>query len=402
MSDYLIVFAVALGTVVVVTPAIRWLSFRIGAVDHPGGRRVHVRPTPRLGGIAIFAGVLAGIATASRLPTFDTVFSDTSDPEAIIVASFVIVAVGIVDDIRGLSPPAKLAGQILAAGTLVLFGVILSYVYVPGDIGTVVLTTDLGALLTVFAIVAMINAVNLVDGLDGLAAGIVLIAACALFAYVHLTPTEAGEMIGLATSPELVFAAVIGTCLGFLVYNFHPASIFMGDSGAMLLGLLLGAAGVTAVGSTIAPGGRDFAALSIPVLVPALVLAVPFFDTTWTILRRLRSGRAVFSPDKKHLHHRLIEIGHSHRRAVLIMYYWSALLAFTAVAVGLLPLRLVGTVFAGGVALGLAAVLASRILRRLRGERTPRSRKFVFSFTRSEAPEAKTPSDQPKRPRGQL
>jgi UDP-GlcNAc:undecaprenyl-phosphate GlcNAc-1-phosphate transferase len=200
----------------------------------------------------------------------------------------------------------------------------------------------------------------------------------------------------------MVFAAVIGACLGFLFFNFHPASVFMGDSGAMLLGLLLGAAGVSAIGGVVVPGGSDFAALSIPVLVPVLVLAVPFFDTTWTILRRLRSGRAVFSPDKKHLHHRLIEIGHSHRRAVLIMYYWSALLAFGAVAVGLLPLRLVGGVLAGGAGLALCVAIAGRIARR-RGSRGrdgghDDARNFVFSFTKSQGPSADTPSDQQERP----
>jgi UDP-GlcNAc:undecaprenyl-phosphate/decaprenyl-phosphate GlcNAc-1-phosphate transferase len=271
----------------------------------------------------------------------------------------------------------------------------LRYVYVPGEIGTVVLSTDLGALLTIGAIVAMINAVNLVDGLDGLAAGIVGIAATALLLYVHLGSEE--QAVGLASSPELVFAAVVGACLGFLLFNFHPASVFMGDTGAMLLGLLLGAAGVTAIGSVPVPRGSDFAALSIPVLVPALVLAVPFFDTTWTILRRLRSGRAVFSPDKKHLHHRLIEIGHSHRRAVLIMYYWSALLAFAAVAAGLLPLPIVLGVLAGGVGLALAVGLVGRIRRAGRHGGGKPGQNFVFSFTKSGGREAKTPSDQRKR-----
>jgi UDP-GlcNAc:undecaprenyl-phosphate GlcNAc-1-phosphate transferase len=395
VRDYLIVLAVAMATVVVTTPMARWVAVAVGAVDNPGGRRVHHKATPRLGGLAIFAGILAAMAVASRLPTFDAVFATTSDPEAIILASFVVVGVGLVDDVRGLSAPAKLAGQILAAGTLVLFGVMLRYVYVPGEIGTVVLSTDLGALLTIVAIVAMINAVNLVDGLDGLAAGIVGIAATALLVYVHLG--SADQTVGLATSPELVFAAVVGACAGFLLFNFHPASVFMGDTGAMLLGLLLGAAGVTAIGGVPVPRGSDFTALSIPVLVPALVLAVPFFDTTWTILRRLRSGRAVFSPDKKHLHHRLIEIGHSHRRAVLIMYYWSALLAFGAVAVGLLPLRIVLGVLGAGVGLALVAAVAARRSRRRAQQGGTRRDHFVFSFTKSGDDEGNTPSDLRKR-----
>jgi UDP-GlcNAc:undecaprenyl-phosphate/decaprenyl-phosphate GlcNAc-1-phosphate transferase len=391
VRDHLIVLGVALLAVLVTTPLARSISFAVGAVDHPGGRRVHTAPTPRLGGIAIFAGILAGMAAATRLETFDGVFTTTSDPLAIILASFVIVTLGIVDDVRGLSAPVKLAGQILAAGTLVLFGVSMRYVYIPGDIGTVSLSPDLGALLTILAIVAMINTVNLVDGLDGLAAGIVCIAATALLAYVHLGAERgtlgvaAQDDLVLVTSPELVFTAVIGACLGFLVFNFHPASVFMGDTGAMLLGLLLAAAGVSAIGGVVVPRGSDFAALSIPVLVPVLVLAVPFFDTTWTILRRLRSGRAVFSPDKKHLHHRLLEIGHSHRRAVLIMYYWSALLAAVAVAVGLLPLTIVVAMLAGGVALAAAVATLPRVARQVRTRDRNGAREFVLSFTRSRA-----------------
>jgi UDP-GlcNAc:undecaprenyl-phosphate/decaprenyl-phosphate GlcNAc-1-phosphate transferase len=401
VRDYLIVLGTALATVVVATPLARWVALATGAVDRPGGRRVHTRPTPRLGGLAIYAGLLTALAVASRLPTFDRVFTTTSDPEAIILASSIIVVVGLVDDIRGLSAPAKLAGQIVAAGTLVLFGVFLRFVYIPGDIGTVALSTDLGVLLTVVAIVAMINSVNLVDGLDGLAAGIVCIAAMALFAYVHLGGTDE-RAVGLATSPELLFAALVGACLGFLVFNFHPASVFMGDTGAMLLGLLLGAASVSAIGGVVAPSGSDFAALSIPVLVPALVLAVPFFDTTWTILRRLRSGRAVFSPDKKHLHHRLIEIGHSHRRAVLIMYYWSGLLAFGAVAVGLLPLRMVLAILGGGVGLAVGLSATSRLARWVGARRAGHGRPIVFSFTKSSGERSETPSDQRKRRRREL
>ncbi len=393
MRDYLIVVGTAFITVVVATPPSRWLAYALSAVDRPGGRRVHTQTTPRLGGAAIFVGVLAAMAVASRLPTFEAVFATTSDPEALLLASSVIVAVGLVDDVRGLSAPAKLAGQLVAAGILVLFGVVLRYVYVPGDIGTVVLSTDLGVLLSVALIVGMVNAVNLVDGLDGLAAGIVAIAAAAQFVYVHLGGAEQ-RAFGLATSPELVFVALVGACLGFLLFNFHPASVFMGDTGAMLLGLLLGAAGVSAVGGVVMPSGSDFAALSIPVLVPALVLAVPFFDTIWTILRRLRSGRAIFSPDKKHLHHRLIEIGHSHRRAVLIMYYWSALLAFAAVGVGLLPLRLVLGVLAAGVGLAVGIAITGRVARRWRRRRGRNGQKFVLSFTKSGGSDGENASDQ--------
>lgn len=378
MVDELAVFAVAFTTVVLATPAARRLALRVGAVAQPDQRRVHQRPTAQLGGLALFGGVLAALAASSQLPGFRDVFAETSEPQAIVIASLVIVGVGLIDDVRGISAPAKLAGQIVAAGTLALFGVNLTFVYIPPG-NVIALGPDLAAIVTIVVIVAMINAVNLVDGLDGLAAGIAAIAAGALFAYVQLAEAWTD---GLPSSAGLVLAAVVGVCLGFLFYNFNPASIFMGDTGAMLLGLLLGAAGVSAVGGTIQPSRGAFAAFSLPVLVPAFVLAVPIADTLWTILRRLRSGRAIFSPDKRHLHHRLVEIGHSQRRAVLIMYYWSALLAFSGVSVSLLPVPVIAAVLAAGTALAVVFVVAGR---GARGRHRPdrRTRRFVSSFTKS-------------------
>ena len=394
MLNELVVLGTAFLAVVIVTPAARRLALRLGAVDQPDERRVHERPTPRLGGLALFIGVLAAVAVGSLLPGagFRDVFAETSEPQAIVLACIVIVAVGLLDDIRGISAPVKLAGQVVAAGTLALSGVNLTFVYVPPG-NVVVLGPDLAAIVTIVGVVAMINAVNLIDGLDGLAAGIVAIAATALFAYVQLSQAVTD---GLPSSAGLVLAAVIGACLAFLIYNFNPASIFMGDTGAMLLGLLLGAAGVSAIGGTIQPSRGAFAAFSIPVLVPALVLAVPLADTVWTILRRLRGGRAVFSPDKKHLHHRLVEIGHSQRRAVLIMYYWSALLAFAGVGVSLLPLPVVLGVLGVGVVLPLAAMVLGR-LRRARHRRGGRARRFVPSFTKSPPQEQEPTADLHKR-----
>jgi len=365
--DHALVFAAALVTVLIATPLSSKLAFRLGAVDLPGERRVHQKPTPRLGGLAIFLALLVAMGVGSQLDGFRQVFRSTSEPQAILLASLVVVLLGVLDDTRGVSAPAKLAGQILAGGVLVLFGVTLLFVYIPGNPGSVVsLGGDLGALLTVLAVVAMINTVNLVDGLDGLAAGIVAIAAISLFGYVQFSDATT---LGVASSASLVLAAVIGATLGFLVFNFNPASVFMGDTGAMLLGLLLSAAGVSAIGSTVQPTRGAFAAFSVPVLVPVLVLAVPFVDTTWAIVRRVGSGQPVFSPDKRHLHHRLLEIGHSQRRAVLIMYYWSALLAFAAVGVGLFDLAVVVGVLGLGIALAFAVALRTRVVSRT----TPRA-----------------------------
>ena len=397
MVDEFAVFAVAFVTVLLVTPGARRLAVVVGAVDQPDERRVHERPTPRLGGVALFLGVMAALGVASQLPGFRRVFAETSEPQAIVIACLVIVAVGLADDIRGISAPAKLAGQIVAAGTLAISGVNLTFVYIPPG-NVVVLGANLAAIVTIVAIVAMINAVNLIDGLDGLAAGIVAIAAGALLVYVQLSPAVTD---GLPSSAGLVLAVVVGVCLAFLLYNFNPASVFMGDTGAMLLGLLLGAAGVSAIGGTIQPSRGAFAAFSIPAFVPAFVLAVPLADTLWTILRRLRGGRAVFSPDKKHLHHRLVEIGHSQRRAVLVMYYWSALLAFAGVGVSLLPVPVVASVLIGGVVVALALMVAGRLLR-ARHRRRGRAHKFVSSFTKSPTDPPHPAADQRKRSRGHL
>jgi UDP-GlcNAc:undecaprenyl-phosphate GlcNAc-1-phosphate transferase len=360
MTDYLLVGAVSFVTVVLATPLVAYVARQVGAVAVPGERHVHKVATPTLGGLALLAGVLVAVAFATQRTAFSDVFLLTREPEAIVLASLFIVLIGVVDDTRGLSAPAKLAGQIFAGAVLVNFGVALQYVWLP-EVGAIVLDPNWQTVLTVVGVVAMMNAVNLIDGLDGLAAGVVAIAAVALFVYTQL----ADGLTSVPTAGPVFLAAIVGACLGFLVHNFNPASIFMGDTGAMLLGLLLGASGVSAVGGSFQePTGGTFAALSIPVLVPILVLAVPFADTAWSIIRRLAKGRAVFSPDKQHLHHRLLEIGHSHRLAVLIMYYWSALIAFAAVGVSQLePAALLASLGAGlGIALLMAIGL--RIVRR--------------------------------------
>jgi UDP-GlcNAc:undecaprenyl-phosphate/decaprenyl-phosphate GlcNAc-1-phosphate transferase len=342
----------------------------------PGERHIHSTPTPQLGGLGMLLGVLAAVVVGSRLDAFGELYRTTSEPETIVLAACAIALVGVVDDVRVLSPATKLAGQVLAAGTLVLFGLTINFVYIPlGGPGSIIsLSPDAAALLTIVAVVAMINAVNLVDGLDGLAAGIVAIAATALFLYDQLAPTDPLTAVQTVSSAGLVLAAIVGACLGFLLYNFNPASIFMGDTGAMLLGLLLAAAGVSAIGNTDTPTRADFFVASVPVLIPALVLAVPFLDTALAVVRRLGSGASIAAADKKHLHHRLLEIGHSHRRAVLVMYAWSAVLALAVVGPALTEgYGLLGV--AAGLALvlfGSLAISAARHRRRRRAvERAP-------------------------------
>jgi UDP-GlcNAc:undecaprenyl-phosphate/decaprenyl-phosphate GlcNAc-1-phosphate transferase len=368
LIDHLWVAGVSFVVVVATTPIVKRLAPVLGAMKVPGDRHVHEQPTPELGGLAMLAGVFGAIFVATRLDSFGELFRTTSEPETIVLAALVITYVGVVDDTRTLGPGAKLAGQVLAASTLVLFGLTINFVYIPFGIGGIIsLSPDAAALLTILAVVAMINAVNLVDGLDGLAAGIVAIGALALFAYIQLPAAEELAVTQAVSSASLILAAVIGACLGFLVYNSNPASIFMGDTGAMLLGLLLAASGVSAIGNTVEPTSTDFFAASVPVLIPALVLAVPFLDTALAVVRRLGSGRSISSPDKKHLHHRLVAIGHSQRRAVLVLYAWSALLAGLVVGPSLAdpPIVLAG---AGVLAAALLTyqVLDARRLRRRR------------------------------------
>jgi UDP-GlcNAc:undecaprenyl-phosphate/decaprenyl-phosphate GlcNAc-1-phosphate transferase len=255
----------------------------------------------------------------------------------VLVAGGLICLLGVLDDRWGLDALTKLTGQIAAAGVMVLLGVQLAFLFLPvADIGTISLGPDIGVPLTIVLTVATINALNFIDGLDGLAAGVSAIAALAFFAYsYHLGVVGYDDV---ASAPALITAVLTGACLGFLPHNFSPARIFMGDSGSMLVGLMLSAAAVTATGG-VDPQSFDSAAsllpLALPLLVPIAILFIPFVDLLMAVVRRTRKGQSPFSPDKMHLHHRLLSIGHSHRRAVLVMYFWAALLSFGAVALSI-------------------------------------------------------------------
>lgn len=328
MRPYLIVFGVAALTAYATTPAVRRLALRLRAVDVPNDRKVHTDPTPTLGGLALFAGVAAALGVAWVLGDFRELFRTSSEPAGVLGAAAVVVALGIVDDVRGLRASTKLAGQVLAAGVLVFAGVQVFYFWLPG-VGLLSLSSDLSALITIAWTVILINAVNLVDGLDGLAAGVSAIAALSFLAYAY--PGAGAE----PTTAALLSAVVAGCALGFLRHNFHPARIFMGDSGSMLLGLLLASATVSGVGRTTEPQFADVAGLIIPVLLPLLVMAIPLADAGYAVLRRVRGGRPVFHADKQHIHHWLFEMARSHRRAVLVMYLWSAMLAGSTLALAL-------------------------------------------------------------------
>ncbi len=319
---------------------VRLLAIKLGAVAWPRGRDVHVTPTPRWGGVAMFGGVLAGVAMAYQLPALRLAF-DTSSAEVLgaVLAGLLLVGVGALDDRYDLDALTKFAGQTTAAGVLIIFGVQWSTFWIPfggggtGVSGSVLsLGAGQGMLLTVLFTVVLVNAMNFVDGLDGLAAGIGTIGALATGTFAISLIVKYGNDPSYY-SPALIAAVLGGSCVGFLPHNFNPARIFMGDSGSMLIGVMLAAATTSASGKIPVVGSpRDYLALLAPLIVFAAVLFVPVLDLLMAIVRRTRAGMSPFSPDKMHLHHRLLEIGHSQRRAVLLIYLWAGVLAFGAVA----------------------------------------------------------------------
>ena len=324
LLSYGVVFVVALVVTYVLTPAVWRLSVRIGAVVKPDERRVHQRPTPTLGGVAMLAGFLAAMAVAYQLPDFRPVFENSSEPLGLVLAALVILAVGVLDDLREVSAPAKIAGQVLAGSVLALFGVTIFYFRIPfADF--IVLSPDLSFLLTVLWVVGMANAVNLIDGLDGLAAGVVAIAAVAMFLYADRL-WQAG-LLDAGTIAPLAVAITAGLCLGFLPHNFHPAKVFMGDAGALLLGLLMAAATISVGGRTADQFSGQTYFFFAPLVIPFFILGVPFVDTAFAIVRRAVKRVALHEADKEHLHHRLMRLGHGPRRSVLILWTWTAILS---------------------------------------------------------------------------
>ena len=364
MREYLLVLCVAAGVTWLLTPVARWFALRVGAVAQVRDRDVHDVPTPRLGGLAMYAGVCTAFLVAHSLPALSAVFK-YSDVQAVVISGGVITLLGLVDDRFELDALTKLAGQVVAIGIMILLGLQLLSITLPG-VGAVQLGSE-GVPLTVLLALLTINAVNFIDGLDGLLAGVGAIAALALFSFSYslssgsLTAGVGQERI---SAPTLIAAVLAGACLGFLPHNFNPARIFMGDSGSMLIGLMLSASATSLTGQfnfTNLPNQLAFPVL-LPLLLPLVVLLVPLIDLLLAVVRRTRAGRSPFSPDKMHLHHRLLEIGHSHTRAVLIMYFWTALLAFTGVAAGLTgPFLVLGV--AGTIAVIALVVLALPRLR---------------------------------------
>jgi UDP-GlcNAc:undecaprenyl-phosphate/decaprenyl-phosphate GlcNAc-1-phosphate transferase len=343
-------FIAAFAVTFVATPLVRRFVVAAGAIDHPSDRRVHPKATPTMGGLAMYAGFLAALALSRFIPFFKEVNEATPEPLAALVGCTLMVGLGAIDDTRGTTPISKITAQIFIAGAIVLFGVQFAYFWFPFvKNGPVVLSGDLPAILTIAWVVVVANAVNLVDGLDGLAAGMVAIASSALFFYVVRSPSLFGE----ASQAALLSAITAGICLGFLPWNFYPAKIFMGDTGSMLLGMLLAIVTVSGVGrNPLPPSTDDLVAIAGTIAVLLLVLAIPFLDVVLAIIRRTWRGQGIGHADKEHLHHRLMDIGHGHRQAVLLMYLWSALISGCGLVVGLVTGRLlVGVIIAGAATL---------------------------------------------------
>ncbi|QHC25438.1 MraY family glycosyltransferase [Streptomyces sp. GS7] len=339
VREYLLTLCVTAAVTYLLTGPVRKFAIAAGAMPEIRARDVHREPTPRLGGIAMFGGLCAGLLVAAHLTNLKSVF-ETNEPRALLSGAALIWILGVLDDKWGVDALVKLGGQMIAAGVMVLQGLTILWIPIPG-IGTVSLTPMQGTLLTVALVVITINAVNFVDGLDGLASGMVCIAAAAFFMYTYRLWFGYGIE---AAAPATLFSVVLmGMCIGFLPHNMHPARIFMGDSGSMLIGLVMAAGAVSVTGQVDpdllnqkAGGLREATHAMVPVYIPLLlpltIIAVPVADLILAIVRRTWKGQSPFAADRGHLHHRLLEIGHSHSRAVLIMYFWSALIAFGAVA----------------------------------------------------------------------
>lgn len=346
MRDYLATTLIAATLCYLATPFVRRLALHFGAVAEIRGRDVHKLPTARWGGVAMWISMSLTLLIVQHLSLVGKSFG--RELAGIFLASTFVIILGMVDDRFHLDAITKLAGQALAAGILLLFGIQILWLPINGVLS---LPPSIGQLVTVLVVLVTINAVNFIDGLDGLAAGVVAIAAASFFAFAYLLAVING--FSRAGSPSLITALIVGVCIGFLPYNSHPAKIFMGDSGSMFLGLLLSSAAITLTGQVDANAifAESAGPTLLPLLLPFAVLAIPLIDLIWAIIRRTKSGRSPFAPDKEHLHHRLLSAGHSHPRTALIMYSWTAtvaipttVLAFSPVWVGIVVALVLGAI----------------------------------------------------------
>ncbi|HEY1651477.1 MAG TPA: MraY family glycosyltransferase [Acidimicrobiales bacterium] len=323
---YGLILVVAAGATAALTIPAKRIALRVGYVAHPGERSVHKKPIPYGGGAAMFVGFLVAVLAAACVPQLRPIYQHSPEMIGVVLAAGAMFGVGLIDDVRDMSAPAKIAGQVLAASILYFAGVTMYELKIPLA-GFYLLTPGIIPLITAIWVIALTNAVNLIDGLDGLAAGVVAIGGGALAIYGI-------RLMGLGILPSdnigpLVAVIACGICLGFLPFNFNPARIFMGDAGAHFLGLLMAA-------STMVIGGRVPTAQPIsgvtyfffaPLFIPLFILGVPLVDMAFAFVRRTARGQKFDTPDKEHIHHRLLRLGHGPRRSVIILWAWTAVLS---------------------------------------------------------------------------
>ena len=321
---YLLVAMAAGGVTLASVPFFGYLSKRFSMMAEPDARRMHERPTGTLGGGAMYVGFVVAFFAARLSGAFESTFDGSTEPWAILAGATVAYGVGVLDDIRELSPPAKIAGMVLAAATLAVGGVSIIWFRVPfWDV--FVLPYDLAFVATVVWVLGMANAVNFIDGLDGLAAGIIGIGATAFLLYgIRLGQVD---LLLAGNVGPLIAAMVLGICAGFLPWNVYPARIFMGDGGSLLLGTLMAASTMAVGGRTPDPFSGQTFFFYAPLVIPLVILGVPVLDTAFAILRRASRRQGLATADKDHLHHRLVRLGHGHRRSVWILWAWTSLLS---------------------------------------------------------------------------
>ncbi|KAA9111123.1 MraY family glycosyltransferase [Microbacterium rhizomatis] len=333
MKQYVFTILLTATITLVLSWAVWQLSLRYKLYPGIRERDVHKMPTPRLGGIAMFLAVVAAFVVSSRNSFFSIFWEDPSAVLSILVATLIIVAIGVADDLWDLDWMIKLAAQFIAAGIVAWFGGLQIY-YLPIG-GYTGFSSGVGIAITVISIVVVMNAVNFIDGLDGLVAGVCLIANAIFFAYSYLLVRDTGSSTYFNLS-SFIAAVLVGACLGFLPLNWSPAKLFMGDSGALMLGLLMACSAIAITGqfppAVLDPnqiGRSQLVGAFIPILLPIVVVLLPLLDFGLAVLRRVRAGKSPFSPDRKHLHHRMLDMGHSDRTSVLIFYAWAAVIGLS-------------------------------------------------------------------------
>ena len=370
MKVYLLILLVAAAITYVSVPVVRHIALVTHTLTPVRSRDVHKVPVPRLGGVAMYVGMVAAIAVASHIPYLEGVFEGGS-AWGVVTSGGLLCALGVVDDLFDLEWWAKLAGQALAASILAWQGVQLVSFPIAGlTIGS----SGFSMVMTIFVVLTAINAVNFVDGLDGLAAGTVAIGAMAFFGYTYVL-TRNTSPDSYASLAATLGAALIGICLGFLPHNFNPATIFMGDCGSMLLGLMSAATAIVVTGQ-IDPisisYGRALPAF-LPVLLPLAMMLLPLTDMMLAVVRRVSAGKSPFHPDRMHIHHRLLSAGLTHRRVVLVMYMWTAAVVFPLAAWAFIETR--QAILALGLSLIAAFVFTGFMRKTKREEPTKKSAK---------------------------